>query len=432
MHRKGPIGALAVITLTLVATAAPGYARVYVLPHVLEVRGSLTRSPGSFETFLHAVWAGDQTCAPGAADETVNIWAVNADGTPMQGAGGLPVCNPCTYTLGSGGSSTLTVSMTDLILAAGGLPQDADPDAFLLVETVPASGESSVGVSCEVKTHTGPGTFNQGPCPLVQTIAGSGGGGGGGGGGAACKTFVWPHILEKSGSVHDTPFTFDTTIFADYNPGLAGGTGDPTATATLDLYLFDQATGELLTDAIGTAVCAPCTTPLGGTARKESMHVEGLISAGGASIPPAGLVAVVIITGYIDDVALSAQTVASGELFDISVFGFEPVPISAPANLSAVQDVARRYAGLSSYPNPFNPMTTLAYTLPRGGEVTLRVMDVRGRVVRTLQAGVQSAGSKELTWDGRDDAGRALPSGTYLARLETADFATVQKMALLK
>ena len=71
-------------------------------------------------------------------------------------------------------------------------------------------------------------------------------------------------------------------------------------------------------------------------------------------------------------------------------------------------------------PNPFCSRTTLAYDLPQRVRVSLRVYDISGRLVRTLEAGaVQAAGSYSLVWDGRDDAGVATGAGLYFSRLET-------------
>ncbi len=70
-------------------------------------------------------------------------------------------------------------------------------------------------------------------------------------------------------------------------------------------------------------------------------------------------------------------------------------------------------------PNPFNPTTTLTLALPRAGHVRLAVHDLRGRLVRVLLDGPLPAGEHELTWDGRDEAGRAVPSGTYVACLRS-------------
>lgn len=74
--------------------------------------------------------------------------------------------------------------------------------------------------------------------------------------------------------------------------------------------------------------------------------------------------------------------------------------------------------GLGAAPNPFNPLTTIRFELPRSGPVKLAVFDPAGRLVRILVDGDLPAGSREAVWDGRDASGRGLPSGSYLARLD--------------
>lgn len=88
-------------------------------------------------------------------------------------------------------------------------------------------------------------------------------------------------------------------------------------------------------------------------------------------------------------------------------------------------------AALDAYPNPFNPTTTLAWRLAGPATVDLIVVDARGRRVRALLAGerVEAAGS--VTWDGRDDAGRRLASGLYLARLSGSGVEPVTRRLVL-
>ena len=73
---------------------------------------------------------------------------------------------------------------------------------------------------------------------------------------------------------------------------------------------------------------------------------------------------------------------------------------------------------LRNYPNPFNPVTRIQFVLDRDTQVSLRVFDVQGRAVRTLLNSYVSAGAKVIGWDGKDDGGRSLASGTYFLRLE--------------
>ena len=85
-----------------------------------------------------------------------------------------------------------------------------------------------------------------------------------------------------------------------------------------------------------------------------------------------------------------------------------------------------------SSPNPFHPMATLRFSLANDGPAKLNVFDVSGRKVRTLVDGDQLAGSHAVVWDGRDDRGTPVASGTYWARLEFAGYQGSSRMILLK
>ena len=94
--------------------------------------------------------------------------------------------------------------------------------------------------------------------------------------------------------------------------------------------------------------------------------------------------------------------------------------------------VPDRFALSQNYPNPFNPRTHICYQLPRAGQVTLTVYNVMGQAVCCLVDGSQAAGEHEVTWDGLDDAGRAVASGIYFYQLTAGQFVETKKMLLLK
>ncbi|RMH89433.1 MAG: T9SS C-terminal target domain-containing protein, partial [Calditrichaeota bacterium] len=71
---------------------------------------------------------------------------------------------------------------------------------------------------------------------------------------------------------------------------------------------------------------------------------------------------------------------------------------------------------LPNYPNPFNPATTIVFTLPRVSRITLHIYDITGRKVRTLVNEQMPAGRHEVVWDGTNDAGRPVASGVYFYR----------------
>ena len=83
-------------------------------------------------------------------------------------------------------------------------------------------------------------------------------------------------------------------------------------------------------------------------------------------------------------------------------------------------------------PNPFNPKTSIAFTLPAAGRVSLVVFDAAGRRVRTLAAEDMAAGAHSVEWLGDDDAGRAVGSGVYLYQLKCGAIDEVGRMTLVR
>ncbi|MCH8928105.1 MAG: T9SS type A sorting domain-containing protein [Candidatus Marinimicrobia bacterium] len=81
----------------------------------------------------------------------------------------------------------------------------------------------------------------------------------------------------------------------------------------------------------------------------------------------------------------------------------------------------------SNFPNPFNPVTTLKYSLPVPGKVVLTIFDLRGREIERLVNNELSAGVHTIVWDASNVA-----SGVYFYRLQANDFTQTKKMALLK
>jgi len=90
------------------------------------------------------------------------------------------------------------------------------------------------------------------------------------------------------------------------------------------------------------------------------------------------------------------------------------------------------FRAYDSYPNPFNPMTTIMFDLPRDSRVSLRIYDVAGRLVRTLVDENLAAASHTVQWDGTDSSGRRQASGVYYYRLVTDEKTAVRKMTLVK
>jgi hypothetical protein len=143
------------------------------------------------------------------------------------------------------------------------------------------------------------------------------------------KTFIIPHVLEKSGSISNTPFTFDTSIFYEDPNGPAG------ASSTVDTYIYD-ATGSPMTSATNTPVANPHSDTVIPKAARQVTLVQDMITASGGFSSPNELklgFGVIVVSGADPEgVNLGGVLENSHENpSDLSVFGFDPQPISAPA-----------------------------------------------------------------------------------------------------
>jgi len=90
------------------------------------------------------------------------------------------------------------------------------------------------------------------------------------------------------------------------------------------------------------------------------------------------------------------------------------------------------YALFQNYPNPFNPTTDVRFQVPETGDVTIRIYDMLGQLVRTLYSGVTQRGTYTVQWNGLNDTGLQMSSGSYIYKMIAGDFVQSKKMQLLK
>ncbi|MFH1845918.1 MAG: S8 family serine peptidase [bacterium] len=110
---------------------------------------------------------------------------------------------------------------------------------------------------------------------------------------------------------------------------------------------------------------------------------------------------------------------------DVVTAAGDPLPPDQPA-------MPTRTALLRNVPNPFNPRTTIRFDLTRAQQVKLEIYDLRGRLVRRLVAADWPAGRHHTIWDGRDENGRDVGSGSYLCRFRAGNVRQEQKLLLLR
>lgn len=109
--------------------------------------------------------------------------------------------------------------------------------------------------------------------------------------------------------------------------------------------------------------------------------------------------------------------------------------MSRTQEITAVEEtgvVPPRFSLAPNYPNPFNPTTTIRFSLPQPGEAELAIYNLLGQRVATLVKGVQEAGSQVLQWNGRDEQGRELASGVCFYRLQAGAQVETRKLLLLR
>jgi hypothetical protein len=85
-----------------------------------------------------------------------------------------------------------------------------------------------------------------------------------------------------------------------------------------------------------------------------------------------------------------------------------------------------------NFPNPFNPDTSIPFSVETAGRVILRIYDSRGHLVRILLDEERQPGNYEIVWDGRSDRGERLSSGSYFYQIESHGFQSTRKMIALK
>jgi hypothetical protein len=144
------------------------------------------------------------------------------------------------------------------------------------------------------------------------------------------------------------------------------------------------------------------------------------VTAGGS-----GEVAVLTFATLSDEYGVGIESAdlrgAENEPLDVDIEGLE-----------SSSEAPMRFRLCQNAPNPFNPVTKIAYEVPQESAVAVRIYDVSGRLVRTLVDRVTGPGRHMAIWDGSADSGARVGSGVYFCTMEAPDFHQSLKMILLK
>ncbi len=151
------------------------------------------------------------------------------------------------------------------------------------------------------------------------------------------------------------------------------------------------------------------------------------------SVASSGTVTAKVGTTTVVSYAFSVRTGSVGVGYNRSNSDFDDYCVSATASWEdqeapvASSLTPSTYELAQNYPNPFNPATTVSFTLPAAGQVSLEVYNILGQRVAVLADGYFGAGTHQVTWDAS-----SVSSGVYLYRLSAGDFNQTRKMLLVK
>jgi len=172
------------------------------------------------------------------------------------------------------------------------------------------------------------------------------------------------------------------------------------------------------------AISALAPLALGFPASAQLSIVRSTIDGGGGASSGAGLG----LGGSIGQPDAGVQAGAALRLGGGFWFGGAGTVVAVADPPSA----ALRFALHPSYPNPFNPTTTIAFDLPEPSRVDLRIYNARGELIDALVTANFPAGKHRLVWRGRDQHGAEVASGIYFLHLSAGSHSARQKLTLVR
>lgn len=118
--------------------------------------------------------------------------------------------------------------------------------------------------------------------------------------------------------------------------------------------------------------------------------------------------------------------------YDGSSSFYGPAIIEVEDDFNNSVDIPLTTGLVSIYPNPFNPTTSIRYSLDSNSLTEIKIYNVRGQLVKTFDLGMQTTGFHKLVWNAKDDNGNKLPSGVYFSRMKANNKIDTKKIILLK
>jgi hypothetical protein len=208
---------------------------------------------------------------------------------------------------------------------------------------------------------------------------------------------------------------FSTAAWAEPSPAIDLNPGENLVTLSLENAWNRTITGL---DVTIESSALPSWLAFEGTERPVDL-AQGETAAGALALkfkatnPPSGITLTIPVT--LSD--------TQGNCWKVSLTVASKATEGVPSYIDALNE---------NYPNPFNPTTTISFSLKESRHATLFIYNALGQKVRTLADGPLTAGLHSLVWDGRDDSGRKVSSGMYVYTLRAGTFVKTRRMMMVE
>ncbi len=178
-------------------------------------------------------------------------------------------------------------------------------------------------------------------------------------------------------------------------------------------------------------------------ARPGSNNPYGNVSGTSLATPLVAGAAAVLLSAHPDWTPMMVREALMGTasrwLIPDNDYGWGIVDVWAAINYgnftTSVKDenfIPNEFSIVKAYPNPFNPKINLYFELYDNDVMEISVYDIQGKKVRSLYSGRMDRGTHSITWDGKEDAGRSVPSGLYFISFKTNSHTETRKISLVR
>jgi hypothetical protein len=133
---------------------------------------------------------------------------------------------------------------------------------------------------------------------------------------------------------------------------------------------------------------------------------------------------------YVRIYGLQRATQYGYSLYEIDIYN--DTNVSSIQNKNNIKDIPSEFTLSDNYPNPFNPSTTIEYSIPKAGFVKIQIYNSIGQLINTIENDFRNPCKYRIQWNGKNSLGESMPSGVYFYRMSSNGLTLIKKMVMLK